>query len=151
MNKYQAVENVVYKHLGIDVANVKLRNKKDEYILPKHITWYFIYKLCGITYAEIGIHYGGKNPYTHSSVMSAVNKIKAWCQSDKDFKHQIDVIEDLARKKLGIRLKLMKARFGTRTSVTVNIYTCPRCNELIYTNKEKGYCTQCGTHLKFEV
>jgi len=95
---------------------------------------------------EQGRHYV-KHP---STILNGIRKIEYWSETDKDFAVIIEDIKDLVRAELGIKVESPKAKFWVRKAVTVNIYTCI-CKELIYTNKEKGYCTNCGANLKFKL
>ncbi len=147
MNKYQAVENVVYKYYKKSVNNIRVKCRRTEYKIPRFVTWY-MNRYTQTNNSEQGRHYV-KHP---STILNGIKKVYHWCDTDKDFKREIDFIDDLVRDELGLEVKILKAHFGTKKEVIISIYVCPKCFDFIYTkNKEKGYCTNCGANLKFEV
>lgn len=74
----------------IDVSRVvDANNRAGSIVMPRHELSWILSMLCGLSYAEIGSHTGGRDP---SSVMNSMNRINQRVEDDLSYRHSLEML-----------------------------------------------------------
>ncbi|MBF0363567.1 MAG: chromosomal replication initiator protein DnaA [Oligoflexia bacterium] len=87
------IDRIIYavsRYFKITSADIKSKSRNKNITLPRHIAMYLSNKLLNVTFREIGINFSNRD---HTSVIHAVDKIKANLKSDKDLMQTLITIE----------------------------------------------------------
>ncbi|MBT9169445.1 MAG: Chromosomal replication initiator protein DnaA [Syntrophomonadaceae bacterium] len=83
------VQNVVAEHYNIKLSDMKSKRRTEILAVPRQIAMYIARELTNESHISIGEAFGGKD---HSTVIHAINKIKAKVSSDPFFNAEINKI-----------------------------------------------------------
>ncbi len=89
----QVIKNIS-ADFNLDEGEVLSPSRKKELILPRHLCMFFMYKVLGICFFQVGKKFNRD----HSSVIYAVTKIEDKMKGDKDFSDLINKMTDSIRK-----------------------------------------------------
>jgi chromosomal replication initiator protein len=89
----ETIQNVVCKHFGIRLVELKGGGKTKSVALPRQVAMYLARKYTGMGYKEIGQSFGGKD---HSTIMHACKKIEtAYEGNHSEIRHAVEEIQNL--------------------------------------------------------
>ncbi len=91
---FHSIRNIVCSHLNISPEVLISNSRKKEIVQARQITMYFSKNLTGLSCAEIGEHFGGKN---HATVLYACRIVGNLLETDKNFRGNILEIEKKIR------------------------------------------------------
>ncbi len=81
------VVHVVANHFKVRVSDLKGARKLQAYTVPRQVAMYLARTCTKASFPEIGERFGGKD---HSTVIHAVNRIKAKMEEDPDFRRTVE-------------------------------------------------------------
>lgn len=81
------VVHAVANHFKVRVADLKGARKLQAYTVPRQVAMYLARTCTKASFPEIGERFGGKD---HSTVIHAVNRIKARMEEDPDFRRTVE-------------------------------------------------------------
>jgi chromosomal replication initiator protein len=83
------IQRVVCEHFRIKLAQLTGRDRHQEVALPRQVAMYLCRERLGTSFPQIGAKFGGKD---HTTVISAVNKIKRLLTEQHAVKQDLDAI-----------------------------------------------------------
>lgn len=86
-----AIQEAVAHRFGLNVSDLRSKERSRKVTLPRQVTMYLIRKYTGRSFPEIGILMGGKD---HSTVMHGVNYIEKALKKDSNVKEHVEAIKD---------------------------------------------------------
>jgi len=86
------ISSAVARHFHVLQRDICGPSRRSELILPRHVAMYLARERLGVSYSTIGRYFGGRD---HSTVLSAIRKVKALLASNPDFGKEVDDIQDL--------------------------------------------------------
>lgn len=88
--------SVVGQQTGVKPKEITSKLRKQNVAQARQLSMYLIQKHCGMSYSQIGRHFGGRD---HSTVMYSCNQVARLLSVDKDFRRMVENLE-LALKKM---------------------------------------------------
>ena len=85
------VQKIVANYYSVKVADLRGSRRHRAIAAPRQVAMYLCRKHCGLSYAEIGQSFGGKD---HSTVISAVRKIEKTLDTDPKLDQIIKTLEN---------------------------------------------------------
>lgn len=88
----ETIQNVVSKHYGLKISDLKSSTRTKAIALPRQIAMYLSRKYTRIGFKEIGQYFGGKD---HTTILHAYNKIEAGYENDNSIREAVETIQNL--------------------------------------------------------
>ncbi|MEK7825528.1 MAG: helix-turn-helix domain-containing protein, partial [Nitrospirota bacterium] len=85
----EGIQQTVSNKYHIKVSDIKSKKRSKNLVFPRQISMYIGRKLTGLSFPEIGRHFGGKD---HSTVIHACKQIEKMMEIDKDLHRTIEVL-----------------------------------------------------------
>lgn len=85
------IQQVVAKHYGLKVSELKARNNGRRVSEPRQVAMYLCKELTGVSLSDIGREFGGKH---HTTVLHAVRKVKRLHKEDFQMRHTTDKLKE---------------------------------------------------------
>ncbi len=89
------ITQAVARHYNVKQKELMSKSRKQTIAQARQVAMYLIHKYTGLSYAQIGRHFGGRD---HSTVLYACNQIARRISVDKDFRHEIEELEATLKK-----------------------------------------------------
>src|SRR5204862_2656676 len=83
------IQRKVCDFFGIKVSDLKAQNRTKAVAFPRQIAMYLSRQLTHASLSELGRAFGGKD---HTTVLHAVDKVRALIQDDPQLKRTIDTL-----------------------------------------------------------
>ena len=93
----ETIQKAVAKYYGLTIQTLKTTARTRTIVLPRQISIYLIRKLTGISFREIGVHFGGKD---HTTILHACRKIEKLINTDK---MTYEVVASIRKRAIGPR------------------------------------------------
>ena len=88
--KVPVIINLVADHLNVLPDEVISVRRNREFIKAKHIAMYFSHEFTPLSFAEIGLHFNGKD---HSTISHAIKSVRNQKEIYTSYRNEIDQIE----------------------------------------------------------
>ncbi len=88
-SNYENVLSVIAHFYNISINDIISTQRKQKYVLPRHIAMYILKEKFDLPYKKIGTILGGRD---HTTIMSGCTKIDNELKSDKELKMAVDTI-----------------------------------------------------------
>jgi chromosomal replication initiator protein len=89
------VRNAVAIHWRVDAQGLVSPRRTKDLSLPRQIAMYLMREVLGLTLAQIGTHFGGRD---HSTVIHSVRKVEEQMRVDSAFRREVEALkEELSR------------------------------------------------------
>ncbi|PKN00699.1 MAG: chromosomal replication initiator protein DnaA [Elusimicrobia bacterium HGW-Elusimicrobia-1] len=85
----ERIQKAVAEHYSLKLSDLKSKRRTEMLAIPRHIAMYLSREMTPSSHAAIGEEFGGKD---HSTVIHAINKIKAKAESDPFFSAELNKI-----------------------------------------------------------
>ncbi|MBN22107.1 MAG: chromosomal replication initiator protein DnaA [Bdellovibrionaceae bacterium] len=87
----ETIQEIVAKHFGIKVTDLKSTSRMKSIALPRQIAMYLIRKYTGLGFKDIGNHFGGKD---HTTILHAYHKIDKSYEKDVSIREAVEAIQN---------------------------------------------------------
>lgn len=84
------IDDAVTRYVGLAEGDLRGGRRTRPVSHARHLAMYLARELGRFSYGEIGAHFGGRN---HSTVVSAVHKIAALVESDREFAREVAALK----------------------------------------------------------
>ena len=88
-SNYENVLSIIAHFYNISINDIISTQRKQKYVLPRHIAMYILKERFDLPYKKIGTILGGRD---HTTIMSGCTKIENELKMDKELKMAIDTI-----------------------------------------------------------
>jgi chromosomal replication initiator protein len=88
------IEAMVSQKFAVPIDQLKSRRQSRSIALPRHIAMFLSRDILGLSYQEIGAHFGGKN---HATVISAEQKVRKLMDTDPDTRTLVNCLREMIR------------------------------------------------------
>lgn len=89
----EEIQRVVSNKFHITLSDIRSKKRSKNLVYPRQISMYITRKLTGLSFPEIGKHFGGKD---HTTVIYACKQIEKMIEIDKDIYKTIeDIIKEI--------------------------------------------------------
>ncbi|MDI6757178.1 MAG: chromosomal replication initiator protein DnaA [Endomicrobiia bacterium] len=85
----ERIQKAVAEHYSLKLSDLKSKRRTEALAAPRHIAMFLSREMTNESHAAIGEEFGGKD---HSTVIHAINKIKAKAESDPFFSAELNKI-----------------------------------------------------------
>lgn len=89
--KIIAILEVVSRRYNVSILDIRSQRRNARFVLPRMVVAYLARHLTFMSYPEIGRRLGNRD---HTTILSAVRKIKARMQSDPDFAREVTALKN---------------------------------------------------------
>ena len=91
----EGIQNAVARHYGLKPRDLREKNKKKQYVLPRQIAIYLTRKLMSeYSLKDIGREFGGRD---HSTMVSSINKVEDMIKTNPDIASVVKILEKESR------------------------------------------------------
>jgi chromosomal replication initiator protein len=91
----ERILEVVCRHYGVKVADLQGRRRTQSIALPRQVAMFLARKLTALSLEEVGGHFGGRD---HSTVLYAIEKIRARIDEDRPFSQLMADLESRSQR-----------------------------------------------------
>lgn len=149
MNHYKITEDIVCGHFDIDSTLLYTECNDSDLMVAKHITWYILYNVLGISYPTLAKQYNR----SYSTPLYACRGVARKIYLNKYYEKNVLFLKDEVKKALGITKEaLAEAKFYHRKEAEILFFKCHYCSGVIpvVTYNKELYCNHCGQKTKLE-
>lgn len=88
--KIAKIKSTICTFYGMELGDYNTRTRKQEFVKLRYVTYYFVNKNCPLmSFESIGKILG----YDHATVMHAITDVKDQCDTNKDFRSEINELD----------------------------------------------------------